>query len=205
MSDFRRRLMCKKSESELPSGYTKLDYLKSTGVQYIDTGVNAETGLKCELTTSYNYLNGNASILSAYDGNNRIYHAHISNPGKYWTLGYGNYYLSNVIPEANVKYKIDSELLYGYQNIAINNVSIISKAITANYDLKLNLFVFAMNKIGIANNFSSAKVFDLKIYKDNTIVRNFVPALDTANKPCLYDTVSKKPFYNQGTGEFLYG
>lgn len=46
MSDFRRRLMRKKIESELPSGYKKLNYLESTGTQYIDTDViaNQDTG-----------------------------------------------------------------------------------------------------------------------------------------------------------------
>ena len=48
-------------------------------------------------------------------------------------------------------------------------------------------------------------VFAIINYDNDKIIRNFVPALDTTNKPCLYDTVSKQPFYNHGTGEFLYG
>ena len=40
MSDFRRRLMMlRKSEGGLPSGYTRLNYLESTGTQYINTGL----------------------------------------------------------------------------------------------------------------------------------------------------------------------
>lgn len=41
MSDFRRRLMiCKKAESELPTGYTRLNYLEKDGnTQYINTGI----------------------------------------------------------------------------------------------------------------------------------------------------------------------
>ena len=31
-----------------------------------------------------------------------------------------------------------------------------------------------------------------------------VPALDPTGTPCMYDTVSRKPFYNSGTGDFLY-
>ena len=47
----------------------------------------------------------------------------------------------------------------------------------------------------------SAKMHDA----DNNLLFNFVPALDENDKPCMYDTVSGKTFYNQGTGEFLYG
>ncbi len=44
-----------------------------------------------------------------------------------------------------------------------------------------------------------------KIYSNNKLVRDFIPVLDEDNKPCLYDKVEKKYYYNQGTGEFLYG
>ena len=52
---------------------------------------------------------------------------------------------------------------------------------------------------------------DFKDFYDNHIpfqdvVDRFGRAcLDKNGKPCMFDTVSKKPFYNQGTGEFLYG
>ena len=30
-------------------------------------------------------------------------------------------------------------------------------------------------------------------------------AIDSNSRPCLFDRVSKECYYNQGTGEFLYG
>ena len=44
-----------------------------------------------------------------------------------------------------------------------------------------------------------------KIYAENNLVCDLIPCLDTNGTPCMYDTVSKQTFYNQGTGEFLYG
>lgn len=35
-------------------------------------------------------------------------------------------------------------------------------------------------------------------------IRNYVPALDPTGAPCMYDTVSRKTFYNSGTGDFIY-
>ena len=33
---------------------------------------------------------------------------------------------------------------------------------------------------------------------------DFVACLDETGTPCMYNLVSRKPFYNQGTGDFLY-
>lgn len=49
------------------------------------------------------------------------------------------------------------------------------------------------------------KIYSCKIWNDNTLARNFVPALDRKGIPCLYDTIEEKFYYNQGEGEFLYG
>lgn len=43
-----------------------------------------------------------------------------------------------------------------------------------------------------------------KIWKNNELVRDFVPALDDNDVPCMYDNVSQTYFYNQGTGQFSY-
>ncbi len=43
-----------------------------------------------------------------------------------------------------------------------------------------------------------------KIWDRDTLVRDFVPALDENDIPCMYDKVSETYFYNQGTGNFTY-
>ena len=48
-------------------------------------------------------------------------------------------------------------------------------------------------------------IYLTKIYDNNTLVRNYIPVLDKNKRPCLFDKVSKTCFYNQGSGEFLYG
>ena len=48
------------------------------------------------------------------------------------------------------------------------------------------------------------KLYSFTITKGGALVRDFVPALDGAGTPCLYDMVSSAFFYNAGTGEFGY-
>ena len=33
---------------------------------------------------------------------------------------------------------------------------------------------------------------------------DLIPSIDPSGMPCMYDTISKHPLYNKGTGEFLY-
>lgn len=49
------------------------------------------------------------------------------------------------------------------------------------------------------------KMYKCIIYENSIEVCNFIPALDSQGKPCMYDTVTKQSFYNQGSGEFIAG
>ena len=63
MSDFRRRLMCKKNESELPLGYTKLNCLESTGTQLINTNKISVIKRKDKIDYKSIYMVWNKNII----------------------------------------------------------------------------------------------------------------------------------------------
>ena len=44
-----------------------------------------------------------------------------------------------------------------------------------------------------------------KIYKDTSLIRDFIPVKDENNVVCLYDKISNQYFYNAGTGDFIAG
>jgi hypothetical protein len=67
------------------------------------------------------------------------------------------------------------------------------------------LWILAINNNGNKLGSFIGKLFEFSCTNSGEEVFNFIPALDTNKRPCLYDTVSKQPFYNAGTGEFLYG
>ena len=47
-------------------------------------------------------------------------------------------------------------------------------------------------------------IWYFKIYEGDTLVRDYIPVIDSSGRPCLYDKVEDKFYYNEGTGEFLY-
>lgn len=64
MSNFRRRLMGVQQHGGLPAGYQEVEYIESTGTQYIDTGIigNSNIGIKavCSLSEIYSYESKNS-------------------------------------------------------------------------------------------------------------------------------------------------
>lgn len=57
-----------------------------------------------------------------------------------------------------------------------------------------------MGAIGIA------RIYSFRAgYADGSLYLSLTPALDTTGTPCMFDTVTRKPFYNNGSGSFIVG
>lgn len=69
-----------------------------------------------------------------------------------------------------------------------------------------NIYLFTWNNANLADaRCFKGKVYNFKIYDNNVLIQHLVPALDSENTPCMYDKVTQKFYYNNGTGDFLYG
>lgn len=204
MSNFRRRLMMSIKKSKLPSGYIELEYLESTGTQYIDTEVSptANTRIQTEVI-----LNGGIGSLypiygsrsSNYTNNfigfcKKDYTFLLSSGGKFYIDTNVNVDLRNTIHFIDVKVR----------EVKVDSVTSTNSANLDYTSQALPIYIFALNDVGNVNRYSKAKMYSFKIYEGDNLVRNFIPCLDNNGVPCMYDTVSRKTFYNQGTGEFLY-
>lgn len=49
-----------------------------------------------------------------------------------------------------------------------------------------------------------ARIYYATFSKGEEIIAHYVPALDPTGAPCMFDTVTRTPFYNSGAGDFLY-
>lgn len=67
------------------------------------------------------------------------------------------------------------------------------------------LVLFAVAYKGLILQKDSIIIYDFKIYDNDTLVRDYIPVIGSPSRHCLFDKVEKKCYYNQGTGEFLYG
>ena len=206
MSNFRRRLMM-----SFEKKYTPVKYLESTGTQYIDTNFkgNQDTKITCESVISDEFKSGyyqglfgatdingskelNRNVIHMYraSASNLIIMATYGNQAK--IIGFSGDITKKHIYELDKNiYKVDNEIIYSYP--------------MQTFMCTQNINIFRDNNSNNqARRYCKMKLYSFKVYDSDTLVRDFVPVIDSSNRPCLYDKVEDKFYYNEGSGEFLY-
>ena len=196
----RRRAMY--SDLELPAGYQKCAFISSNGKQYLSVDdyipqIGDSLSIIFVRHTYYNF----GTILSAGtvgyqiismfgDPDNRLYM-------KYFTNG-GASYKSHVEAREkpyNLRFFSDGKIMLDGTEIN-NEVNKTKGPVNTN----LHLFIRANLTKGF-----DGKILGFQADRSGETILNLVPALRSSDvKPGMLDTVSKKFYVNQGTGEFLY-
>lgn len=181
---------------------TKVNYIESTGTQYIDTGVKPSNSTKVDIKFMYNSLNGFVYGSRTSGSGSDAHEFMINASGLVFPQFDGQY--SEVSSSYN---KIGEEyILSNSQSGAYINGNLIKSYNTATFSSKHSMFLFGLNQNGtVEHRKFIGRLYYCKIYDGDTLVRDFVPVIDGSNIACLYDRVEKKCYYNAGTGTFSYG
>ena len=183
-------------QSGLPLGYTLLDYVESTGTQYVNTGVavNANTRVTAEFeftssTFSTRRLFGKIAGASTGALNYREYASF------YW-------FKSNTITASSVgKHIVDFKT---DDNVYLDGAVIGTKG-TFSGGSNLPMYLFAELSDGGNINYGSVKVYRFTIFEDTAVVQDLIPCKNASNIVGMYDLVSGQFFTNAGTGDFVAG
>lgn len=196
----------------IPLGYTRVEYIESTGEQYIDTGVSAKTGLTVEARLKYIPNTGIfcGAITTAEGSGDRFYPINFAQSGKVsFTYLDSAFSASTSLTSGNV-YTIKTILGATKQEMFVDDVSSGSTSKTNVVEINCTVGLFALHR-GESYDVKwvsqvPASLYYCKIWDDDTLVREFVPCLDLLGKPCLYDLVGQKTYYNLGSGaDFTIG
>ena len=186
----------------LPAGYTKLEYIESTGTQYIDTGFknNQDTRVVMDVQATsipsthawffggrtstsdatmgvFYYASSTKKITADYDGNSQRY--------KFDSLG------------ATDRLNID----YNKNVLTINSYS---KTFTsATFQSTASIALLAANTGGSIAHYVSAKLYSCQIYNNGIPVRDYVPCINPDGAAGLYDLINKQFYANAGSGTFV--
>ena len=188
------------AEKGLPEGYLELEYIQSSGTQYIDTGFkpNQDTRVVMDI-----------EILNAFtlSSSSPVFGSRVASLNKTYTLWAYNQaqirddYGSEETLES-ISNIFDRLIIDKNKNVChFGNVTVHHSAAT--FQTPVNLLLLACNTNGsIDSRKLSAKVFSCKIYDGETLVRNFVPCKNEQDVIGLYDFVTETFFPNKGTGSF---
>ena len=222
-----------RAETEVAEPDALLEYIEATGTQYIDTGVNAETGLKARLDFAWDtsVASGSdwsllAAATAASDSNKRtrIFLCHYFGGGGKPFFGYGLKQRKN--PDncfafvGGRRYEIVSDMsdtnsLELVQNGKKTFSATDRETFKTNgiVNLNLNLFVFACNYGGSPAWHAKAKLYELKIFKKKTgegesgfdLIRHYLPCVKDG-RAGLYDKVNGTIYYSFKSGsDFVAG
>ena len=184
----------------LPEGCTELEYIESTGTQYIDTLFIPIFG--DVITTRAERIGKNAPIF--YAGNANQLTILPSEYGYNRGLIYTKYFqgATNAVSFPIKYFDIDGlfhNLYFCKDGLYIDEIKVCKISDNRN-DADTSISLFRCNTI-----FGEVRIANFSLVRDNTILLDLIPVLDKNDVVCMYDKVNKKFYYNQGTGEFIAG
>lgn len=186
----------KKSSARLPSAYQEVEYIESTGTQYIalNTPITSDYNIEIdyERTGTINFLLGTSK--------QSVFHFCLGGDFAIRSTGWNAYSYTTT----GNREVIRNEGKYWYLNDSLAITTSDVPSITTEYGL--TLFVYNVNGVINSGTFSSYKLFNFKEYYGNELKANYIPCYRKSdNEVGLYDIVNNQFYTNQGTGSFISG
>ena len=198
----RRRFIWQEAQAQsgLPSSYTAVDYLQSSGTQYIDTG--RKLTQDSDITIDFSIVGEiyrDAGIFgsrqSALKNNLTLF----QNKNPIVFSGDFSEYQKHRFSVASSLER--TKIQINKAGVWVNDILKKSWSDVADFETPTNGLIFDVGN----NNWSGNKaVMRLYSYTDGD-AQQLVPCLDANGVPCLYDLIGKTALYNQGAGSFTWG
>lgn len=179
----------------------EVEYLESTGTQWIDTEYKPNTDTRTVGRCYFNsFIGSKANYVFGVFTRPNNYGFNVGLSRQFFNVPWGSndgIKLIGLIPQTNEDYEFDISKT-GYK---VNGTSYETPS-TNLVNSTRNMYLFWSN--GTTAIGMNGRIYYCKIYDGNTLVRDFIP-VRRGNVGYLYDKVSGKLFGNQGTGNFILG
>ena len=213
----------------LPEGYTLLEYIQSSGSQYIDTGhswASETTKIEVDMTVvtdgTYRSMFGNEEYVDS--GSTRYFTGIPHGNGTSYNIYLGTGSITTFPITVGTRFKIGIETTSSKQytlqkdgttiGTGSYNGSVQTKAYAnitgTNTATTGHIFLFSNHNSqrGTINtatqNMAAMRLYGCKMYERGYLIRNFIPCKNDAGVVGLYDTQTCK-FYTTPTGTFTAG
>lgn len=194
-------------EHQLPSDFVKLEYIESTGTQFIKTSYvpTNTTGLYID---TQDIGSGDTIPMGLRESSSTDTRFFVTRQTASANTGYGwGAWTEISTTKGSVRY--DSTLNWLNDRKSITNnplfVTVIKNLGELSFTPTLDIWMFGINQGGNHAYKFKGRIYRAKISEGSEIVRDYVPAYDQKKyKPCMYDLINNVAYYNDGTGEFKY-
>ena len=180
--------------SRLPSGYTELAYIQSTGTQYIDTlfKPNSNTKFVVDLQISNSFCHVFGARTSYLQKALCLFWK--SNSAAAIQVGNTQFDAGAFDETARHQVTMTATELYMDGNL--------QKSYSTDYfQCEQNAWLMSCYSSS-ESEYASGKLYSCQIYDNDVLIRDFVPCINASGEVGLYDLVGKQFYGNAGTGVF---
>jgi len=178
-----------------------LDYIESSGTQYIDTGFIPNQDTRVVISAKFNTQpNSDAAIFGIRNSNTMQFWCYWRNSEAKYAFRFGSSSTNNLVAATSTEQNtIDANK--NVLTIGANSATAAAATFTATY----SMYLFAVNNAGSMQYPASVKIYSCQIYNNETLVRDFVPCENESGEVGMYDKLNNVFYANAGTGVFTAG
>ena len=185
---------------EIPNYYERLDFIQSTGTQYIDTGINVSTLVNPVMSITMQYTTVEANKKSG---------AAVSSSGAQFTIGINasSVFSCSAVNEVTLGTANTSKhtFVLNTQN-GTCSIDDTTQSFTVGNFSNINNSIHVGGINGITGRIGKAKYYGFTLTSNNQVIMNLVPARRKIDSVIgMYDTINDIFYTNMGTGNFTAG
>lgn len=183
--------------ASLPSGYTQLEYIESSGTQYINSNFYANQNSRVYM--DFEYLSGDV-VFGAYNTSGTAGFGLQAASNQWYTYYGSSSSYSGVAVTTKTRYQADLN-----KNVFYLNGEIARIATPNTFTGQNPLLIFCLQNAGFPAFYASIKLFSCKIYDNGVLARDYVPCRNPQFVAGLFDILNGQFYANAGTGSFTEG
>lgn len=202
---------------EMPWTHQEVNYIESSGSEYINTTYNPFTTIGIEMkyalteadnTKTYTIFGSYAKQYSSSSAVGRLQYKILT--GNLF-FGYGNATSDgsqtapmdlndHIAKQDSNKLYIDDTLKYTLSSSSFGYKAPVCFCANGYYNQASSDYP----ELSV-NDYAKMKLYYAKIYSNGNLARNFIPVLRSDGQACLYETLQGNYYINKGSGSFNYG
>lgn len=175
----------------LPKGFKRLEYIQSSGTQYVDSGIKGSQNIRVD--ADYETTATAGAIIgadTAWGSNMFTIEVHFA------AFAASNYHHTTV-PSGRHKVSLNKGV-FSLDGVTLSTMS-------GTFTTPVNMTLFALNRNGTKTEYGSIRLYSMQIYDNGTLVRDFIPCQNASGAVGLWDDVNSVFYGNAGTGTFTAG
>ncbi len=192
-------------QGKLPSDYQQVEYIESTGTQYIATGFLATDNVKIKGKVYTSTQGNEMCVVGTKEGGFEIGYSALTNRFFIYSSGFttpitttSSLYDTTLDFTATITTQPSTELILHNIDGGLTATGTDTNELDDHSEIQLFRYKESYYFVG--------RIYELKVYDNDKMTRNFIPCYRKSDNVIgMYDLVNDVFYTNQGTGAFLKG